>query len=732
MVSVPRETIDKQSLSIASALDRIAAKIIEISFYALFFLTPLLMNQVNSELFELPKMFFVWAGATLVMAFWLIRMIANGKILFRRTFLDIFLLSYLVTQLLSYLFSIDRHTSLWGYYSRFNGGLAPNLSFLLLYWAFVSNLTISSTLYALRYLLISGLLVALWGIPAHFGYDPTCFVLGYGLNTNCWTAQFVPTVRIFSTLGQPNWLASWLVALVPISWALVLINGKDKWTNGLKSLRSSIRLIIYSSISLILLLALFYTRSQSGFAGLIVALAVFWVGLLVVFGQKALRSWHILSVAVVVIAALSGIVFSNKLLGVMSAVKTCTSIIFSKKPPIQFSDITPSWQIRCIVWKGAVRIWRSYPILGTGPETFAYSYYNFRPQEHNLTSEWDYLYNKAHNEYLNLAATTGTVGLGAYLVLIGAFLWWSIKIITNVKFQINTNYQFDIGYLKLVLIGIIAAYSSILVTNFFGFSVVPVQLQFFLYPAMAVVLLQPESAKNQPGSALNWWSTLGVVGVALIAGYLILKIGQYYLADIHYARAERLANQNELLSALPEIRKAIEIRQGEPLYQNELVNILSSLILFMPPGEATTSAQLAKLARQASDKAIETSPRNINFLRSRGTMFVRLATLDESNFERAAQTLEETVKLAPTEPKIAYNLGFLYLQTGKIDQAITHLSRATNLRPPYRDAWYALGLAHWENKERQKARDALNYILKNIGSDDKEVLDKLVEWEKSK
>ena len=88
---------------------------------------------------------------------------------------------------------------------------------------------------------------------------------------------------------------------------------------------------------------------------------------------------------------------------------------------------TDSGQIRLYVWQGALDIWKAYPLFGTGVETFAFAYYQFRPAEHNLTSEWDYLYNKAHNEYLNYLATTGALGLGSYLLFIGVFIFITLR-----------------------------------------------------------------------------------------------------------------------------------------------------------------------------------------------------------------------------------------------------------------------------------------------------------------
>ena len=54
--------------------------------------------------------------------------------------------------------------------------------------------------------------------------------------------------------------------------------------------------------------------------------------------------------------------------------------------------------------------------------------------------------------------------------------------------QINKSTNLMIGNWKLVVIGLLAGYASILVSNFFGFSVVVVNLFFFLIPALVFVL----------------------------------------------------------------------------------------------------------------------------------------------------------------------------------------------------------------------------------------------------
>ena len=153
-------------------------RLLDWSFKLLLALVPFLFYAGNYELFEFNKMIAVYALTIVIVALWIWRMIALKKIIFTRTFLDIPLLAFLASQILSTIFSIDRHVSLWGYYSRFNGGLISTISYILLYWAYVSNVPdLASVKKHLKYLLVSGLIISLYGIFEHFGVSPSCILI---------------------------------------------------------------------------------------------------------------------------------------------------------------------------------------------------------------------------------------------------------------------------------------------------------------------------------------------------------------------------------------------------------------------------------------------------------------------------------------------------------------------------------------------------------------------------
>src|SRR3989344_6538731 len=263
-------------------------KAIEILFYGLFITVPLAMHPKTNELFEFNKMWLVFIYSLLLFFLWCSKMIIQKRFEVRRTPFDIPLLLFLLSQIISTVISLDPHTSFWGYYSRFNGGLLSTISYIFLFYAFATNIltpdkeeSLKRTYKMLFSAVVSAVLVSLWGLPSHFGYDPTCLVFRGTFDVSCWTEAFQPKVRIFSTFGQPNWLAAYLAILLPISIAFAIKPLARKIDSDKKYKVSSIMYYVFKKEFIpttvyLILATLFYisltwTSSQSGFLG-------FWVG----------------------------------------------------------------------------------------------------------------------------------------------------------------------------------------------------------------------------------------------------------------------------------------------------------------------------------------------------------------------------------------------------------------------------------------------------------------------
>ncbi len=694
--------------------ERICDQVIEYSFYALFFLVPLIMTPWNFELFEYNKMMLVYVLTIIITASWLIKTVLQKKIVFTRTFLDIPLLIFLISQLASTIFSIDRHTSLWGYYSRFHGGLLSSISYLLLYYALVSNLNKGKVFKAIKWLLSSAIIVSIYAALEHFGHSFSCLMFEGNFGVSCWV-QDVQN-RVYATIGQPNWLAAWLVALMPLIWALGL-NSKLKLRNS--------RIYLYYLISVLFYLTLLYTKSRSALAALAPAYLVFW-GLALWFSKPKIKTplkhFLITSLLFVLITLQAGSWFWKPMIEKVfkpAQAYAQTSVEQPAPTPIIPEVVrggTESQTIRNIVWKGAIEIWKHYPLFGSGVETFAYSYYNFRPVEHNLVSEWDFLYNKAHNEYLNLAACTGTFGLLATLGLIGVFIFWSIKEIKKRK---------TLSLSQSLLLALLAGYISIPITNFFGFSVVPVALQFFLYPGMAIKLIEkekevkPEKEKRKE-TDYGQYATIAII--ILIAGYLFLRLAQFWYADVLYAKANKLRKAGYRQEPFQVFQQAVSLNHNEPVIRSEYgySAALLAQVAYQQENQELGD-QLANLAVSQSKQALSVSPRNLNFWKNQVKVFYALAEIDSQFLNPALESLLKAIELAPTDAKLWYNLGVLYTKLEQPEKAVESLEKTVEMKKNYQSARYALALLYEQTGQREKAIEQTEYILTYINSSVTEV-----------
>jgi putative inorganic carbon (HCO3(-)) transporter len=691
-------------------------KIMRGAYYLLFALVPLLLTPWNYELFEYNKMMAVYALTTIIVTSWLVKMIHEKEIRITKTPLDIPIILFVLSQLISSIFSLDHHVSWLGYYSRFNGGMFSIISYVLLYYAFVTNFLASHHAEAgssnkkkqailpllsetispfLRIALGSATMVAIYGVAERLGIDKHLWV------------QDVQN-RVFSTMGQPNWLAAYLVALSPVAWAFTFSSWKNKKT---------LQQYLWGTLSVLFFVVLLFTRSRSGLLAFAVSDIIFWFLVWLGNKKKSLTKTPatILHIAFAVIIFFNGSNIAQidqylsfggiqNLLTHKTALPEATPLV---PGPTLETGGTESGIIRKYVWQGAIQAWKSSTkamLIGTGTETFAFAFYQYRPKEHNLTSEWDFLYNKAHNEYLNFLATTGLVGLLTYVSFIVTFVWWILK---------KRQAEDEVPILSLALF---AGWISLLITNFFGFSVVIGQVFLFLFPAMVI-----SQSKSHWSFTKKLIVPMWVIYAVIIAGILILiQIATLWYADTLYARGFREGRSGQIAAANTAMQKAIKLNPSEPLYRDEIANTLAALSVTAYEGQnATLSAQFAQEALTQNDQAVRISPSNVNFWKTRTKIYYSLSAFDPALNAAAIAALEKARDLSPNDPKIYYNLAILEGRGGNNEKAIEMLKTSMDLKPNYRDAYYGLYVFYSEINRPQDARAVLEDYLTRIDSQDK-------------
>ena len=228
-------------------------------------------------------------------------------------------------------------------------------------------------------LVLSCVVVGAIALLQYLGYDP--FRL-FG-----WTAPLYgsPRMRVFGTLGNPNFVAAMLVAGLPLSAALGRILKHQ---------------ILFSLVIALEGLAVFATGSRA--AILAVGAVVLWLGAV---GQVA--RWQMIAVGALVIIALLAFAPSRSLKTTLEG--------------------------RFYIWRVTVSHLLERPLFGFGPGAFEPKYIQWETlywREGRGSAdqrEFAALQKHAHNDYLETLVNSGIAGLLSFLFLLGSFFVFAFR-----------------------------------------------------------------------------------------------------------------------------------------------------------------------------------------------------------------------------------------------------------------------------------------------------------------
>jgi putative inorganic carbon (HCO3(-)) transporter len=189
------------------------------------------------------------------------------------------------------------------------------------------------------------------------------------------------TKRVFGTFALPNTMAGLLVLLIPASVGLAA---------GARSLWARRTLIAGTGVMVI---GLLLTGSKGGWLA-----AAGVAGLFIL-----LRGWRwVRGHARIALLALAGVV-------VVSALALGMSRGLRQRFMAMPKEIGPSARARAGYWSAALDMWKSRPLLGVGPGNFTNHYVRHASV---LAEETQH----AHNDYLEILAELGPLGVAAYLL----------------------------------------------------------------------------------------------------------------------------------------------------------------------------------------------------------------------------------------------------------------------------------------------------------------------------
>jgi len=270
---------------------------------------------------------------------------------------------------------------------------------------------------------------------------------------------------------------------------------------------------------------------------------------------------------------------------------------------------------------------------------------------------------------------------------------------------------------------LLAGYIGAGVSNFFGFSVVPVALMFFLWPAIALAKAADPEAK--PAYPINNFQAISIAIISLLTLFGLLFVVKLWRADYLYNLGKNQAKAKRLQEGWQNLSRAVQLSPKEPVFRNDLAETEAQLAVAYASPSAQTAKKFKDQAVKNADLVIAQNPVNLNFWRSRIKIFLTLAELDPDYYNEVLRSFDQAITLVPTDAKLTYNLGLVYNQLGQTGLSEQLLVKTVGIKPNYEAARNSLGSLYEQTQRPELAREQYEYILDYLNPGNQVVKERL-------
>ncbi|MBI2118435.1 MAG: O-antigen ligase family protein [Elusimicrobia bacterium] len=471
-------------------------KLIHKNLIFLFLLVPTLFYTGTYDPFIIKKflaLIFIFLGSWL----WIIRQLEN-KIPFQKPSLLIPLILFLSSVILSAKNAL--YPAL--IFDYFLWTLALGLLYLLS--SQINNQNIKENLFFT--IALATAISGIYGAFQHFGFD---FVP--------WTKKW--DARPGSTFGNPNFAAGWWILTTPIFLALSLKQRQEKRSH-----------LFFSLTALIGLLNLYWSRTEGACLALLLSL-ILGIGFYLTYVKKEKNKFLMPAYFLICIIILSGL---------------SLWIIQEWKKRMQDQSLRE----RIFKWETAKEIIKANPVFGVGANHLKVHFALYQAEVKKRmriqlisTSE-----SNVHNEFLQIWAELGILGLFSFLLIFIQWFWKMIKSLNNQKEKLLEN----IGLLTSLL-----SFLFYSLTNFPFHHVPTACLSFFILGINESAINNLPLIKNEKTISQNIF--LKISGIFLFGLLFIKWILPAFKADLFRLKGENAFLSKDFETAVQFYKKAIRL-----------------------------------------------------------------------------------------------------------------------------------------------------------------------------
>ena len=388
-------------------------------------LIPLFINR-NVHEFRVNQEMLLILLVIIALALWTIETLNKKKIICEKNSLNLPFLLLLSVMTVSLLRSEHFAVSLKDY--------VIFISYFILFFLVINNIKQERQFDTIIQLFFfTSFVVALFALQHYYGLDP----------------YLKDMTRLISTIGQKNWTSNYLAMVFPIVFSYFLLEENKK------------KIVYYLLLSILYtVLLIFQSRGVWISAGLTLILGIFFLYKFKLSNiLKKNKKWlFLLFITLFLITVIYSIPSAQNPLN-----KNIDTI--PQKITSVYENNFSSLYSRLFIWSTTLEMIKDKPILGVGIGLYKMDYLDY--QAGFLEKNPNYLKygsrsEEAHNEYLQLAAELGIIGLGIFLYII-FILYRSV-----LKF-LNEKKEGKGGKEKLILWGLLMGITCFLFDSMFTF-----------------------------------------------------------------------------------------------------------------------------------------------------------------------------------------------------------------------------------------------------------------------
>ncbi len=707
--------MEQEELTLPKFNQSIWTKAIEATIIALVVLVPIAFYPRCMDVFLPIKEFIFGLLVVTSLIFWCFRMINQEKFNFIRSPIDFPILCFIAICIFSLFRSNSPMISI--------KELPLFLAGPLLYFIITNNISNEQQINRiLNVIVIIGGLFGIYGILQYQGID-----------FSFWTGN-IGRQNVFGLFGNVNYFAEYLI--IPLTITVSLFFAPQ---NKLKKI-----LLLFGMIAMGTSLTVTFTRgSYLGFgASLIFMSFLFLISRSKNFVKNNKKIFIIILVAICIITFL---------LVALTPLNKSGTVISKIKSRISISQLTQDYAIRrrIATWKFTILMIKDHPLLGSGIGTYKYNTLKYQAeffeQGENRSLYPHGFADKAHNEYLQLWAEMGIIGLGIFIWLIVCYFNYGIKILNKIKNH----------YKQAILIGLMGSIVAVLVDGIFGFPLHLAATLVLFWIAIGFtdaigtgnknniltikttkkIFNQDEDGKvdkSMKTQEKNIVKTKDIkktsyilklslyMGILSLAIFLCFTLFRPFMAQVYlfYANKEiKNGNFNEAIKidekalkwdpylgeAYYDIGKILEIKK----FYGVSLEYFEKAAKYIDHPDLPQDFALIYLKEGQLDKAAIKLKQAISYQENEKSMLPLYAELGNvyitlKRYKPAEIVLKDALKIDSDFINAHYGLAGVYLNQSKIDEALIELQKVIELAPDSQEAKHAQNIIQQIAQEKLK------------------------------